>query len=116
MTLPPIVPRVRLSIIPSLYFSLTWELWYPMSLRRSAGMSAKRIGCIVYAVSMSLTNSAAFDFYNSFIDGHLSELLYVSLQPSGVRLNDGRSASYADSMNVALASRKADSSEYGVTG
>ena len=26
MTLPPIVPRVRLSIAPSLYFSFTWGL------------------------------------------------------------------------------------------
>ena len=86
-----------------------------MSPRRSTGMSAKYIGCMVFVVSMSLTNSAAFDFCHSSIVGPLSGLLYVSLQPSGVRFNAGRSASYADFMNLALASRKADSSEYGVT-
>ena len=87
-----------------------------MSPRRSIGMSAKCIGCIAFVVSMSLTNSAAFDFYHASIVGPLSALLYVSLRPSGVRFNGGRSASYADSMNIALASRKADASGDVVTG
>ena len=70
-----------------------------MSPLRSTGISAKSIRCIVFVVSMSLTNS----------DGPLSGLLYVSLSPSGLRFNGGRSASYADSMNIALTSKKTDS-------
>jgi len=87
-----------------------------MFSRRSTGMSAKCIGCIVLVVSTSLTNSTAFAFCHSSIHGPLSAMLYVSLRPSGVRFNGGRSASYADSMNIALASRKADASGDGVTG
>ena len=87
-----------------------------MSPRRSTGMSAKCIGCIVFVVLMSLTNSAAFDFCHASIVGPLSALLYVSLRPSGVRFNGGRSASYADSMNIACASRKGDGAGDGVRG
>ena len=76
-----------------------------MSPRRSVEMSVKCIGCIVFVVLMSLTNSAAFEFFHASIVGPLSASLYVSLRPSGVRFYDGRSASYADSMNIALASR-----------
>jgi len=65
---------------------------------------------------MSLTNSAVFDFCHASIDGPLGALLYVSLQPSGVRFNGGRSASYADSINIALALRKAESSGDDVIG
>ena len=80
-----------------------------MSPRRSIGMSVKCIGRIVSVAWISLTNSAAFDFRHASIVGPLSASLDVSLRPSGVKFNGGRSASYADSMiNIALASRKAD--------
>ena len=108
MTSLPIMPRVRPSIVSSLDFFLSWGLQYPMSPRRSIGMSAKCIGHIFFVVSMSLTKSAAFDFCHALIVGSLSALLYVTLRPSGVRFNGERSASYVDFMNIALTSRKAN--------